>query len=678
MPKNIRRSGSLGRRTLEKDIEAIRVASNTYGGAGQGTDHGTLTGRSDDDHTQYAHLSQAEVVLGGWTFDTDVLPEANDAYDLGSSAKLWKKGYLSELEALLFVENSIHVEAGWLIVGYNQGTLQEEVDNTETDIDFGIDETGSNGLAVNDFILLRGYGQVEYMQITAQPGGAGTTIWTVVRDKDGTGANVWPQGAVFLVLGYNGDGRIELVAGQTDSPRISITEQGTTYSAQNERVRIGNMRGSFGAGANDYYGFGAGDYSAGNYLAYNDTDGFILGAGGGSVVINSSGVRIDTTLSYAVDKSVNFKDPADSDNLCGYIYTERNTTTDETNLYLVSTGVNASGEEANVFLTAELDGLYGVGIGLHTNYLGTTQFGYVTVDWKVGTGLYVGSTTGTTYDNDAIIEGGIFVGTSPIDPVTGTIYASNKIFVNETINGKMTYGVTVKTTFANEAYTVKEDGVIHTCTTTTENDTVGTIHSFIANTGGLKVVGFSEGVRALALQGVATGDNTTTSTAGTAPLELRASKISGGVPVAVGTSGNLMVVRNLSTTRMILKYDGRLFLDGDYTGGTPSTTGLYDKYDDIKILAGVRGLSLPDRDGLRDSFNEFIDYARPVLESTEAIILNDGQYGNDNDGSMFISVQGMFHLHNDAIRQLSQKFTEEIRYLKGKVLQLEARNENHN
>ena len=36
-----------------------------------------------------------------------LIPTAADTYDLGSSTKLWRKGWLSELEAILFVQNSI-------------------------------------------------------------------------------------------------------------------------------------------------------------------------------------------------------------------------------------------------------------------------------------------------------------------------------------------------------------------------------------------------------------------------------------------------------------------------------------------------------------------------------------------------------------------------------------------
>ncbi len=739
MVSNIRRTG-VGRRSFEKDVEAFRVASNTYGGGGVGTDHGSLTGLADDDHSQYAHLSQNESILGQWQYapgspqapftlsanaqgqkvvglnadeldgahwiaiDSDLIPLTNDAYDLGSSAKLWKKGYLSELEALLFVENSIHVEAGWFMIGYNQGTLQEEVDDTETDIDFGIDETGSNGLAVNDFILLRGYLQVEYMQITAQPGGAGTTIWTVVRDKDGTGANVWPQGAVFLVLGYDGDGRIELVAGQTDSPRISITEQGTTYSAQNERVRIGNMRGSFGAGANDYYGFGAGDYSGGNYLAYNETDGFILSAGNGAVRITSSGVefqeleqatwyadggwttRIGFISSYyasTTDWFLNFTSDSGAVRvrlrstaaLGQYLHLRSPT-------ILVNRGTTSAEFNIN-------GGLYvgAAGIGLSTDN-DIRAAGSV----HVGTGLFVGSDTGTEFNNDIVVQGGVIVGSTGTDPPTGDLrctgglsvgsatvnmsagqgYFSSKIFVNDTVNSKMTNGVTVKTTDTTETFSSKGDGV-HAFTANTEADTHLTISPVSDSDGGAYVTGYGGSTLGLVLQGAAEVESSARSTTAPAMIRTNSWKWNG----TTGTTNpsadvNIIAFRSGSNTRMILDANGNLHLDGT------SNNGVWDEYDDIKLLTVARISLLSPEHALRKRFSDWVDYARPILEATNVVTVNDGQYGNDNDGSTFINVNNMLMLHSDAIRQVYSNLMKEITDLKKQILQLEARNENHN
>lgn len=267
------------------------------------------TGDIGDVHTNYAEHDQVENITGAWTFQTDLLPQATDTYDVGSPTKLWRKGYLSELETILFITNAVRIEGGWFIVGHNAGTVEEDVDGSETQIDFGIDE---NGIENDDFILFRTSLQVEYMKIVSQVGGAGTTIWNVTRDVDTSGPDSWAQGTPFLVLGNVGDGRIELVATQSDSPKISIVDQGATYNAQTEHVRIGNMRGAYGIGANDFWGFGVGDFSGGNYMKYDDDGGFELKAGDGAVKLNEEGLTLTPTTTFEQVREIKFVDASDN------------------------------------------------------------------------------------------------------------------------------------------------------------------------------------------------------------------------------------------------------------------------------------------------------------------------------------------------------------------------------
>ena len=213
---------------------------------------------------------------------SDLIPSLTDTYDLGDATHLWRKGWLSELESILFVENTIQVLGGWFWVPHGQGTLQEDVDSTETDIDFG------SALSVGDFIILRGNLAVEYMEVTAVV--TAGSVYTVTRDVDGTGANTWPQGHVWVNLGQPGDGRIEFDA-QTAGPQIRIVTQGATYNAQDEIVRIGDMTGWGGAGLTEY-GQGIGDYSGGNFLYYTPTEGLVIGAGGGKIDIDDVGLTV--------------------------------------------------------------------------------------------------------------------------------------------------------------------------------------------------------------------------------------------------------------------------------------------------------------------------------------------------------------------------------------------------
>ncbi len=223
-----------------------------------------------------AHTFQATVTA------RDLVPESTDTYDLGSSTKLWRKGWLSELDAVVFAENTISIVGGWLFVAMGQGTVEEDVDNSETQIDFG---AGGN-LAQNDFVLFRAAGAVEYMQIGTNVSG---NTWNVTRNVDGSGANTWAQGTPYVNLGYDGDGRIELNA--SDTPRISILRQGTSYNAQTELVRIGDMNGAFGV-VSELYGLGVGDYAGGNYLSYNTTAGLVIKSGSGGITFDSDSMHL--------------------------------------------------------------------------------------------------------------------------------------------------------------------------------------------------------------------------------------------------------------------------------------------------------------------------------------------------------------------------------------------------
>ena len=192
-----------------------------------------------------------DLIVSG-NIGSHLIPSLADTWDIGSSTLLWRKGWLSELETLLFAENTITLLGGWFYVTKDAGTVAEDVDNSETQIDFGKSMTN------NDFIVFRGNTNLEYMQITSAVGG---TVYNVTRNVDGSGANAWPEGSPFAVLGYNGDGRIELNA--YDTPRISMIRQGTSYNAQTELIRLGDLNGIYGYGS-ETWGLGIGEYASGH------------------------------------------------------------------------------------------------------------------------------------------------------------------------------------------------------------------------------------------------------------------------------------------------------------------------------------------------------------------------------------------------------------------------------
>jgi len=194
----------------------------------------------------------------------NVFPELTDTYDLGTSLKLWRKGWLSELDTILFAQNTITLLGGWLLISKDEGALVGDILATDTTIDF------SKSMTVGDFVLMRASLKMEYMQVGAVVSG---TIYNVTRNLDGSGANDWAGGTPFAVLGTTGNGRIELNA--YDTPRMSIIEQGATYNVQTERIRIGDLVNWQTAGLTGY-GMAFGDYAGGEYLTYSPSGGLVV------------------------------------------------------------------------------------------------------------------------------------------------------------------------------------------------------------------------------------------------------------------------------------------------------------------------------------------------------------------------------------------------------------------
>jgi len=236
-----------------------------------------------------AALAENETITGAWTFNGNIgarhiTPNATDTYDLGSSTKLWRKGYLSELEAVLFAENTITLLGGWFYVPKYAGTLTSAVESADTQINF---DATTPTLTAGDHIVLRSSGQVEYVTLVSVVLG---TLWNVTRNVDGSGANDWPAGTPYVCLGQDGDGRIELNA--YDTPRISIIEQGAAYNAQTEIIRMGDLNGGWGY-SSELYGIAIGD-SGSDHITVEATNGIRFRDSSGNTVGQLNGA--DWTL----------------------------------------------------------------------------------------------------------------------------------------------------------------------------------------------------------------------------------------------------------------------------------------------------------------------------------------------------------------------------------------------
>lgn len=109
--------------------------------------------------------------------------------------------------------------------------------------------------------------------------GASLTDWspsaasyTVTRNLDGSGGNIWEAGTAVFNTGTTGDGWIDLYAarGMKASTEVGPTivgnvRTGTTYNSWAPRWAIGNLRGLYGY-ASDTYGAAFGDPTAENVV----------------------------------------------------------------------------------------------------------------------------------------------------------------------------------------------------------------------------------------------------------------------------------------------------------------------------------------------------------------------------------------------------------------------------
>ena len=255
-------AGDVNHDTVDRDLEALVLALNAH--------------KTSADHDSTAHVWTAlNKFLQAVEVDS-VIPTNSDSSDIGSSTRLFRKGFFSELSTLIFKKENVLVMDGIFVLTKQSGKFDRNVLASDTTIDFG------QAMTPGDFLLLRSEGQMEFMQVGSLVTG---TIYDVTRNLDGSGANDWPAGSVFAVLGNQGDGRIEFVAG--DDWRFSQIVQGSTYNSGMETVRIGKLDG-WQASTLSGPGMVIGDWSTGNYLYYSQATGkWVFKLAGGDVIINT-------------------------------------------------------------------------------------------------------------------------------------------------------------------------------------------------------------------------------------------------------------------------------------------------------------------------------------------------------------------------------------------------------
>jgi hypothetical protein len=169
-------------------------------------------------------------------------------------------------------------------------------------------------------------------------------------------------------------------------------------------------------------------------------------------------------------------------------------------------------------------------------------------------GIYEGAMSSCVFIVDE--NGTVYIGLSGGDSI---------LFIGDNANSKQVRGITINMVgkgLSSECIALKDVNYInHTATAFTEQDTWA-IHKMYNANGGLALTGITETQVGIAIQGLATSDNTTKSTAGLAPIILNAGKIVSNDFGAVGADGNLVAIQNDGSSRWIVDEDGDVWQNG--------------------------------------------------------------------------------------------------------------------
>jgi hypothetical protein len=242
------------------------------GGAGTGTpDHLakwlTATSLGDSGVTEVAGLltlgPTGDIVLapGGG----DVLPGTTYAVNLGSLTKKFLTLHAAELWVeTLVAQQTMATIGGRILIGPTT-ELMRDVRGYDTTIYVKHNSFLLHvaGVEYGSKLILESSGKFEVMFVTSTTTPSqesdGSYGYTVLRDQDGSGANVWYAGDAVFDTGKTGSGFIDLYsingvksASEAGPTIVGNVRNSGTYNDWSPRWAIGNLNGLYGYSANTY------------------------------------------------------------------------------------------------------------------------------------------------------------------------------------------------------------------------------------------------------------------------------------------------------------------------------------------------------------------------------------------------------------------------------------------
>jgi hypothetical protein len=230
------------------------------------------------------------------------------------------------------------------------------------------------------------------------------------------------------------------------------------------------------------------------------------------------------------------------------------------------------------------------------------------------------------------------------------------VCIGDTANANMTLGLTINQGAADsEILTLKSSDVAHGMTSLTETDSFAKFNKQTSATGGLSVMGLTEGTTGIEIRSANTTETTTKSAAADGAIILEALLKSGTSTTTQGANTNLAVIKNAGNTRFIFDSDG----DSHQDVGTAWTN--FDAHNDVALLDATSALLDPS--SLRRQFTEgFLQENKQKLQDLKIVQFND-------DGHHFINWSRFQMLHMGATRWMAEKLEQAM----SKIEQLETK-----
>lgn len=236
-------------------------------------------------------LKTSDVVR--WYFGSSghMIPNANNAYDVGSATSAVRAFYSSTLKASIISKSEVTVFGGWQVITKDAGRLPAAIaTSVVATIDFG------KTMTVGDIVFLKTLTKMEYIKVGSLVSG---TTYNVTRSVGGV-ADVWSAGDTFAVMGSAGQGRLELYS-ESDT-RMSVMVMGSAgseVSGQKEVVRVGLLTGLGSLGGYGIYGS-----NGTNMVFYVSNDGTakIGGWSFNDTTISSGGISLVSSATAANNK----------------------------------------------------------------------------------------------------------------------------------------------------------------------------------------------------------------------------------------------------------------------------------------------------------------------------------------------------------------------------------------